>query len=47
MVQEIETEVLADFNGDVATDFAIEVTPTPASPVIQASEGWVYYRREA
>lgn len=46
-VQEIETQVLADFGEDVVTDFAVEVAPESTAPALNESEVWVYLRREA
>jgi len=47
LVQETETQVLADFGAEVVTDFAIEVTPNQSTLALNEGEVWVYLRREA
>lgn len=41
-----ETEVLADFDESVATDFVVEVEPAPAPLALSNGEVWVYRRHE-
>jgi hypothetical protein len=43
---EAETEVLADFDQSVVTDFRAEVAPAPMSLPLNNGEVWVYRRRE-
>jgi hypothetical protein len=47
LVQETETQVLADFEEDVATDFTIEVAPEPTVPALTGRDVWIYRRRES
>ena len=46
LVAEIETELLADFDEDLATEFIIEAVPASTSRVPGDGEVWVYLRRE-
>lgn len=46
LVQEVETEVLADFADDVRTEFSVEVAEGPASLHLAKGEVWAYRRRE-
>lgn len=47
LVGEIETEVLADFDRNVATHFVVEEAAPPATLTLGVGEVWVYMRREA
>lgn len=47
LVQEVETEVLADFDDHIVTDFSVEVVAPPSAPAGSAREIIAYLRREA
>ncbi len=46
LVQETETQVLADFDDDVTTDFTTEVATDRFLPLLSEHEVWAYRRHE-
>lgn len=47
LVQEIETEVLADLDPELSTQFEIEAASGSTPRVLKGAEIWAYLRREA
>lgn len=46
LVREIETEVLADFDEQLTTQFESVSAPAPQPRLLRDGEAWVYLRRE-
>ncbi|WP_063828614.1 hypothetical protein [Actinopolymorpha alba] len=46
IVSEVETEVLADFDKSLTTEFLAQATPMPIALRADDSEWWAYIRRE-